>query len=293
MLYKVKRTGTPHFAVETPMLAAVVKGTTFTVAVDDERAAVQVTEGVVEVSSENGLARRLVEGGMTVYIGRERPNEIIEVKSNSPAISGASGGAGPAVKIEGSGDVSLTTITNLTNGLLREAATTPVVAGAAVQPAANIVSTAAGTTPTADSPEPSSGLTDTVLQETDLAVTDVVQDTVTAVTQPVDNVVQVVPAVTDPVVNIVETVVPVVINPVVDIVETVVPAVTDPVLDIVETVVPVVTDPVVDIVETVVPVVTDPVVDIVETVVPVVTDPVVDLVDAVIPGPICVLLCGR
>ena len=80
MFYKVKHTGVPHFAVETPMLAAVVKGTSFSVVVDKDRAAVQVTEGIVEVSSLNGDARKLVERGLTVYIGRERPNEIIEVK---------------------------------------------------------------------------------------------------------------------------------------------------------------------------------------------------------------------
>ena len=80
MLYKVRHTGVPHFAVETPMLAAVVKGTSFTVIVDDDRAAVQVTEGIVEVSSASGNARRLVEGGMTVYVGRERPDAIIEMK---------------------------------------------------------------------------------------------------------------------------------------------------------------------------------------------------------------------
>ena len=44
MLYKVKHTGVPHFAVQTPMLAAVVKGTSFSVVVDKDRAAVQVTE---------------------------------------------------------------------------------------------------------------------------------------------------------------------------------------------------------------------------------------------------------
>ena len=54
MLYKVRHTGEPHFAVETPMLAAVVKGTSFTVVVDKDRSAVQVTDGVVEVSSAAG-----------------------------------------------------------------------------------------------------------------------------------------------------------------------------------------------------------------------------------------------
>src|SRR5437868_4865768 len=33
LLFKVQHTGVPHFAVDTPMLAAVVKGTTFTVTV--------------------------------------------------------------------------------------------------------------------------------------------------------------------------------------------------------------------------------------------------------------------
>src|SRR5690348_1605590 len=41
MLFKVKHTGIPHFAVDTPMLAAVVKGTTFTVVVGPDRSAVQ------------------------------------------------------------------------------------------------------------------------------------------------------------------------------------------------------------------------------------------------------------
>ena len=39
MLYKVRHTGVPHFTVETPMLAAVVKGTSFTVIVDEKRSA--------------------------------------------------------------------------------------------------------------------------------------------------------------------------------------------------------------------------------------------------------------
>src|ERR671912_655941 len=71
MLFKVKHTGVPHFAVDTPMLAAVVKGTSFTIVVDKDRTAVQVTDGVVEVSSSAGDTSRLVERGVTVYVGRE------------------------------------------------------------------------------------------------------------------------------------------------------------------------------------------------------------------------------
>lgn len=128
MLYKVKHTGTPHFAVETPMLAAVVKGTSFTVVVDKDRAAVQVTEGVVEVSSAEGSARRLVERGVTVYVGRERPQQIIEMKPGAADLPSSGNDGGEAVKIEGSGDVPLSTITDLTGGLIREVPAAPVVA---------------------------------------------------------------------------------------------------------------------------------------------------------------------
>lgn len=225
MLYKVKRTGMPHFAVETPMLAAVVKGTTFTVVVDKNRAAVQVTEGVVEVSSVSGDVRRLVEGGMTVYIGRERPNEIIELKS-SAQLPSPGADDGEAIKIEGSGDVSLSAVADLTGGLVRELPVAPVVAAAGANSTGNVVATPTGGLTTAPAVLPTTG------------------------TPPVTNVVETsLPAITDPVVEIVETVVPGVTEPVVEIVETVVPAVTEPVVEVVETTVPAITEPVVDIVE--------------------------------------------
>ena len=131
MLYKVRHTGVPHFSVETPMLAAVVKGTSFTVVVDKDRAAVQVTDGIVEVSSAAGNARRLVERGMTVYVGRERPLEIIEMKPDAAEVP-KDGRDGDVVTIKGSGDVPLSAITNLTGGLITEA---PVVPALVAKPA--------------------------------------------------------------------------------------------------------------------------------------------------------------
>jgi hypothetical protein len=47
-LLEVEKKNVPHFEVETPYLAAVVKGTKFTVSVDAGGAAVHVMEGVVE-----------------------------------------------------------------------------------------------------------------------------------------------------------------------------------------------------------------------------------------------------
>jgi hypothetical protein len=288
MLYKVKRTGVPHFEVKTPMLAAVVKGTTFTVVVDQKGAAVQVTEGIVEVSSLTGNARRLVQGGMTVYVGRERPEEIIEVKSGADGLP-----EDGAVKIEGSGDVSLTTITNLTDGLVREA---PVTRAVATGPSVNVVTTAVSGSTTSPVLAPVSPVDDL------LAGTD--PDTLTGATEPIvgvvettvpvvtDPVIEIVETITDPVVEIVETIVPVVTDPVVEIVETIVPVVTDPVVEIVDTIVPVITDPIVEIVDTTVPVITEPVTEIVDTTVPVLTQPVTDIVETT-PTIICTLLCGN
>jgi len=254
MLYKVRHTGVPHFAVETPMLAAVVKGTSFTVVVDQDRAAVQVTEGVVEVSSAAGNARRLVEGGMTVYVGRERPNEIIEMKAGGAEPLASASGAGDSVKIESSGDVPLSAITDLTGGLVSEAPAAPVVV-------------AKSATLNGLVPAPANG--------SQQPVVDVVNGVVSGVTDMVDPVVDTIAPVVDPVVDIVTPVV----DPVVDIVAPVVAPVVDVVAPIVA--------PIVDIV---VPVVA-PVVDIVVPVVAPVVAPVVDVVAPVV-APVTGLLGG-
>ena len=211
MFYKVKHTGVPHFAVETPMLAAVVKGTSFSVVVDKDRAAVQVTDGVVEVSSLSGDARRLVERGLTVYIGRERPNEIIEMKPGT-TVPPTAGGNSEAVKIERSGDVSLSTVVGLTDGLVKEAA--PVVVATN-----NVTSDLLTPASSAGSPLPTA---------------DVVKG--------------VVPAVVVPTVDVVDTTVPAIVEPVVDLVDNTVPGVIEPVVDIVDNTLPVVA-PVIDVVD--------------------------------------------
>src|SRR5579884_3526809 len=73
MLFKVQHTGIPHFVVDTPMLAAVVKGTTFTVVVDQHRSAVQVIQGVVQVNAVAGGMSQLVAGGRTVFVDHDTP----------------------------------------------------------------------------------------------------------------------------------------------------------------------------------------------------------------------------
>ena len=79
IMLTVEKQAKQHFEVKTPYLAAVVKGTTFTVSIQEGRTAVHVVEGLVEVrdlfSGETGLVRPgltgtvLSRGGSGVTIG--------------------------------------------------------------------------------------------------------------------------------------------------------------------------------------------------------------------------------
>jgi len=68
-IFKIEKKSTPHFGVGTPYLAAVVKGTTFTVTVGAEGASVQVTEGAVEVSTLDGGASGMLRPGDLASVG--------------------------------------------------------------------------------------------------------------------------------------------------------------------------------------------------------------------------------
>ena len=287
MLYKVKHTGVPHFAVETPMLAAVVKGTSFTVIVDDKRAAVQVTDGLVEVSSNNGTARRLVERGMTVYVGRERLDAIIEMKPGASDAPVTANTDDDAVKVAGSGDVPVSAIAELTGGLVREApATAAVVATRGpAEPVAEVVNASAPVpdvavdviktvAPVAEPVEPVTGVVTPVVEP----IVEIVPPVATPVAGPV-----VAPVVKPIVAPVVKPVVTPIVEPVVaPIVEAVVTPVVEPVVTPV--VAPVVEPVVTPIVEAVVAPVVEPVVTpIVEAVVTPIVEPVVTpIVEAVV-----------
>lgn len=75
-LYHIGKKRTPHFQVDTPYLAAIVKGTVFTVSVDGSHADVAVTEGAVEVSTNAGAAVTLVKPGMTARVGQADQRQI-------------------------------------------------------------------------------------------------------------------------------------------------------------------------------------------------------------------------
>lgn len=66
--FSIERRSTPHFGVRTPHLAALVRGTVFTVTVDERGCRVAVSEGRVEVSTHIGGARELVDPGMRATV---------------------------------------------------------------------------------------------------------------------------------------------------------------------------------------------------------------------------------
>ncbi|MHA7873110.1 MAG: FecR domain-containing protein, partial [Hyphococcus sp.] len=76
LLFKVDKRDKQHFRVETPIIAAVVKGTTFTVTAGPDAHAVHVAEGAVEVAALSGTARQLVTPGVTAFISRAEPTVI-------------------------------------------------------------------------------------------------------------------------------------------------------------------------------------------------------------------------
>ncbi len=118
MLYKVRKMGAPHFEVETPMLAAVVKGTSFTVIVDKDRSAVQVTEGAVEVIAASGGMKKLVLPGETIFIENSDPAALVPV-SAATIIDQGSESSMDMPTIHASLEEPLSNINTLTAGLLR------------------------------------------------------------------------------------------------------------------------------------------------------------------------------
>jgi hypothetical protein len=68
LLFKIERAPARRFAVDTPYLAAVVKGTTFTVTVRGDSGLVHVTEGAVLVASFGSRETALVTPGQTAQV---------------------------------------------------------------------------------------------------------------------------------------------------------------------------------------------------------------------------------
>ncbi len=81
LLLKVEKQQQRHFEVKTPYLAAVVKGTTFTVNVDTAGASVHVLEGAVQVANKTGVVA-LVRPGQTANVS-SAPGAGLSIQGDS------------------------------------------------------------------------------------------------------------------------------------------------------------------------------------------------------------------
>lgn len=91
LLFKVGKKPDAHFEVDTPYLAAVVKGTTFTVKVSAAGATVHVLEGAVEVATTDRKNVFLTRAGQISSVFAQAANEIFTTGAallNSSADSG-------------------------------------------------------------------------------------------------------------------------------------------------------------------------------------------------------------
>ena len=73
LFFQVGKKTMPHFRVETPMLAATVKGTSFTVTVDDKGANVEVKEGLVLVQNNASQDQTYVPAGRVASVAVAEP----------------------------------------------------------------------------------------------------------------------------------------------------------------------------------------------------------------------------
>jgi ferric-dicitrate binding protein FerR (iron transport regulator) len=76
LLFKVGKKPEAHFEVNTPYLAAVVKGTTFTVKVTASGSSVHVLEGAVEVATPNRAHSYLTRAGQISTVFAKAANDI-------------------------------------------------------------------------------------------------------------------------------------------------------------------------------------------------------------------------
>lgn len=77
VLFQVDHRNSPHFRVETPLLAAIVKGTTFRVINHRMYDSVVVESGLVEVDANEGDETRDVPTGNAVTIARNEPSHLM------------------------------------------------------------------------------------------------------------------------------------------------------------------------------------------------------------------------
>ena len=293
LLYKVRHTGVPHFSVDTPMLAAVVKGTTFTIVVQNERSAVQVIEGAVEVTAADGGMQSLVHGGKAVFIERNNPKALIT--ADAVTLGHPTETAGEVYKISGSAGDSALNVTALTAGQVRVDAPQPVANNVVtiakvdatvtnLPPTSDVVAAVAAPAPVVTAPAvaaPAPAVPVATVTVTPVAAPIAAAPVVTVPTVAAPTVT--VPTVTAPTVTVPTVTTPTVTIPTVTAPTVTVPTVTVPTVTVPTVTVPTVTAPTVTVPTVTVPTVTVPTVTVPTVTVPTVTIPTVTVPTVTVP----------
>ena len=107
VLFRIDKKTTPHFGVKTPYLAAVVKGTTFSVTVSETGTAVQVTEGAVQVSTLDGGASQLLSPGMIGIVNQDQQFRLTIAGAETKTIDSPNAPAGSTETPEPMDDATL------------------------------------------------------------------------------------------------------------------------------------------------------------------------------------------
>ncbi|WP_339690227.1 FecR family protein, partial [uncultured Parasphingorhabdus sp.] len=110
VLFRIDKKATPHFGVKTPYLAAVVKGTTFSVTVSETGTAVQVTEGAVQVSTLDGGASQLLSPGMIGIVNQDQQFRLTIAGAETKTIDSPNAPAGSTETPEPMDDATLLNI---------------------------------------------------------------------------------------------------------------------------------------------------------------------------------------
>lgn len=149
--YQIGKEQKPHFQVDTPYLAAVVKGTAFTVTVDDGKSSVAVTEGLVEVATPDRADVEFVKPGFSALVTHGNASDVVVQETPTTKDDSAAPEAKPraatkdehtsndVVKIPGAIGELAVDITRATEGLA--SGDTPKVLPAATAVATTAVST--------------------------------------------------------------------------------------------------------------------------------------------------------
>ena len=109
VIYEIGKGPPGHFEVDTPHLVAVVKGTKFSVTVDDSGSAVDVSEGVVHVTAgrDKGNGTDVTAGG-NAAVSKSKPDNVSvsAAKSANAGTPASSSSASSAKSSDSSADAS-------------------------------------------------------------------------------------------------------------------------------------------------------------------------------------------